>query len=103
MRAADSRLASAESAESAFWASFPVLWAGVWAVFWGDGGTGRPATGGASRARRARSAAVIRVSNWGPRAMGREYREFSKACFAKAKGVEYTLRPFSRGPNRSGR
>ena len=35
--------------------------------------------------------------------MGREYREFSKACFAKARGVEYTLRPFSRGPLHSKR
>ena len=35
---------------------------------------GRPAAGGASRARRARSAAEIKVSRFGPRAMGRDYR-----------------------------
>ena len=54
----------------------------------------RPAAGGAKRARRARSAAEIKVSRLGPRAMA----AIISLRFAKAWGVEYTCAPFSRGP-----
>ncbi len=62
----------------------------------GGAGMGRAAAGGASRARNARSAAEIKVSRFGPVAMGRDYRPGFRLVLQSHRGLS-TLAPLFPG------